>query len=88
MLFSGVAGFITTALGIALVFFPAQQITSLVSYEIWMFGGTGFFVALAAFFFFVYGRKKAVRSVRVATGAPSTSSGQALARPVEPSKTT
>jgi amino acid transporter len=82
MLFAGVAGFITTALGTALVFFPAQQITSLMSYEIWMFGGTAFFVALAAFFFFVYGRKKAPVSP-AAAGLPSTSSGQSLARPAE-----
>ena len=41
------------------MFFPAQQITSLWSYELWMFGGTLFFVGLAAFFFFVYGRRKA-----------------------------
>ncbi len=58
LLLSGVAGFVTTSLGIALVFFPAQQITSIVWYEIWMFGGTAFFAALAAFFFFVYGRRK------------------------------
>jgi glutamate:GABA antiporter len=55
---SGVSGLLTTVLGIALVFFPAQQITSLWSYELWMFGGTLFFVGLAAFFFFVYGRHK------------------------------
>jgi hypothetical protein len=35
------------------------------SYELWMFGGTLFFVGLAAFFFFVYGRRKAIRSVGV-----------------------
>jgi amino acid transporter len=55
---AGVSGMVTTILGIALVFFPAQQITSLWSYEIWMFGGTLFFIGLAAFFFFVYGRNK------------------------------
>ena len=55
---SGVSGLVTTVLGIALVFFPAQQITSLWLYEVWMFGGTLFFVGLAAFFFFVYGRRK------------------------------
>jgi glutamate:GABA antiporter len=63
---AGSSGFLTTILGIALVFFPAQQITSLWSYELWMFGGTLFFVGLAAFFFFVYGRRKALRSVRLA----------------------
>ena len=53
----------TTALGIALAFFPAVQITSLLFYEVWMFGGTLLFVGLAAFFFFVYGRRKAARKL-------------------------
>jgi glutamate:GABA antiporter len=56
---AGLCGFLTTILGIALVFFPAQQITSLWQYELWMFGGTVFFIGLAAFFFFIYGRNKA-----------------------------
>jgi len=56
---AGLSGVLTTILGIALVFFPAQQITSLWQYELWMVGGTVFFVGLAAFFFFVYGRRKA-----------------------------
>jgi amino acid transporter len=56
---SGGAGLVTTLLGIALVFFPALQITSLWQYELWMVGGTVFFLAVAAFFFFVYGRSKA-----------------------------
>jgi glutamate:GABA antiporter len=55
---AGLSGLVTTVLGIALVFFPAQQITSLWLYEVWMFGGTLFFIGLAAFFFFVYGRRK------------------------------
>jgi amino acid transporter len=55
---AGTSGLLTTTLGIALVFFPAQQITSVWSYELWMFGGTLFFIGLAAFFFFVYGRNK------------------------------
>jgi hypothetical protein len=33
---SGASGLLTTTLGIGLAFFPAQQITSIVSYEIWM----------------------------------------------------
>ncbi len=61
MLLAGVSGFLTTILGIALVFFPAQQITSLWQYELWMVGGTIFFIGLAAFFFFVYGRRKTAR---------------------------
>ena len=63
LILSGSSGLITTILGIALVFFPAQQVTSLLSYEVWMFGGTLFFVGLAAFFFFVYGRRKSARQI-------------------------
>jgi hypothetical protein len=58
LIFAGASGMVTTILGIALAFFPAQQITSLRSYEAWMVGGTLLFVGLAAFFFFVYGRRK------------------------------
>ena len=58
MFAAGLSGLLTTILGIALVFFPAQQITSLLLYEVWMVGGTLFFIGLAAFFFFVYGRRK------------------------------
>lgn len=58
LILSGISGFVTTTLGIALAFFPAQQIKSLLSYEIWMIGGTLIFIGLAAFFFFVYGRRK------------------------------
>jgi len=67
LVLAGVSGFGTTVFGIALVFFPAQQITSLWSYEIWMFGGTLFFVGLAGFFFFVYGRRKVNRVVTAAS---------------------
>jgi amino acid transporter len=63
LIFAGVSGLLTTILGIALAFFPAQQITSVLSYEVWMFGGTLLFIGLAAFFFFVYGRRKAARKV-------------------------
>jgi len=80
LLVSGICGFVTTLLGIVLVFFPAQQITSIVSYEVWMIGGTLFFVALAAFFFFVYGHRKLKNQGRGATGVP--------ARPAERSSAT
>jgi amino acid transporter len=63
MFIAGSSGLLTTILGIALVFFPAQQISSLFWYEVWMIGGTLFFVGLAAFFFFVYGRRKVVREI-------------------------
>jgi amino acid transporter len=58
LLFAGFSGFLTTSLGIALAFFPAKQITSVWKYEFKMFGFTLGFLALAAFFFFVYGRLK------------------------------
>jgi len=63
---AGTSGLLTTILGIALVFFPAQQITSLWKYELWMFGGTLFFVGLAAFFFFIYGRRKQLQKASIA----------------------
>jgi len=58
LVLAGISGLVTTILGIVLVFFPAQQISSLWSYELWMFGGTLFFVGLAAFFFYLYGGRK------------------------------
>ncbi len=64
---AGASGLVTTTLGIILAFFPAQQITSLWLYEVKMGGGTLFFIGLAAFFFFVYGRRKALH--QVASGA-------------------
>jgi glutamate:GABA antiporter len=69
LFFAGASGLVTTILGIALAFFPAQQITSIMSYEVWMFGGTLLFIGLAAFFFFVYGRRKAAR--KLAAMAPA-----------------
>ncbi|HET9801859.1 MAG TPA: APC family permease, partial [Candidatus Acidoferrum sp.] len=61
---AGVSGLLTTTLGIALAYFPAQQIRSLAWYEVWMVGGTIVFIGAAAFFFFIYGRRKqAMRAV-------------------------
>jgi len=77
MFVAGLSGLLTTTLGIALVFFPAQQISSLFWYEVWMVGGTMFFVGLAAFFFFVYGRKKVVKPVLVETAASAVPAGEA-----------
>src|SRR5438105_1687487 len=37
---AGLSGLITTTLGIGLVFFPARHVTSLLVYELWMWGGT------------------------------------------------
>ncbi|GAC1430938.1 MAG: APC family permease [Terriglobales bacterium] len=62
---AGGSGLLTTILGIVLAFSPAKQITSVWRYEITMVGLTIFFVGLAAFFFFVYGRRK---TQHVATG--------------------
>jgi glutamate:GABA antiporter len=58
LLVAGSSGLITTVIGIVVAFFPASQITSVLKYEFTMFGLTLFFIALAAFFFFVYGRRK------------------------------
>ena len=66
LVLAGFSGFVTTTLGIVLAFFPAQTITSLKSYEFKMFGGTLFFIGLAAFFFFIYGGRKA-RAAALAT---------------------
>jgi len=63
LVFAGASGFLTTLLGIALAFFPAKQITSVWKYEMKMFGFTLFFLLLAVFFFFVYGRLKSPRGV-------------------------
>jgi amino acid transporter len=63
LILSGFSGLLTTILGIALAFFPAVQITSILSYEVWMFGGTLSFIGLAAFFFFIYGRRNSVREL-------------------------
>src|SRR5260370_42396892 len=61
LILAGASGLVTTALGIGLAFFPAQQITSLFSYEVWIWGGTLLFVVAAAFFFFVYVCRKTAR---------------------------
>jgi amino acid transporter len=74
---AGASGLLTTILAIALVFFPAQQITSLWWYEAWMVGGTLFFVGLAAFFFFVYSRHKAQQKIRAGTTAAALPAGEA-----------
>jgi glutamate:GABA antiporter len=63
LILAGASGLVTTILGTALAFFPAQQIRSIFLYEVWMIGGTLLFIGLAAFFFFVYGRKKAARKL-------------------------
>ena len=60
LIFAGASGLLTTTIAIIVAFFPASKVTSLWRYETTMFGLTLFFVGLAAFFFFVYGRRKTV----------------------------
>jgi hypothetical protein len=48
--------------------FPGAADHVAVWYELWMFGGTLFFIGLAAFFFFVYGRHKAAQPERSSLG--------------------
>jgi glutamate:GABA antiporter len=68
---AGSSGLLTTILGIVLAFSPARQITSIWRYEATMFGLTCFFIAMAVFFFFVYGRRKVhVRPGTAARGLP------------------
>ncbi len=68
---AGASGLLTTALGILLQYFPPQLIQSLVTYETEMVLGTVFFVGLAAYFFFVYGKRKGPEQVAVGTAASS-----------------
>jgi len=65
LMLAGVSGLLTTSLGILLVFFPSQSITSLKLYEIKMVGGTALFIGLAWFFFFIYGRRKSQRQLAI-----------------------
>ena len=60
---AGVSGTVTTAIAKVVAFFPAQQISSVLRYEIWMAGGTLLFIGLAAFFFYVYGSRKQARKL-------------------------
>jgi amino acid transporter len=65
---AGISGFIVTCLGTALAFFPPPDITSKGTFEIKMWVGTIVLLALAGFFFFVYGNRKIAAQVD-ATGA-------------------
>ncbi len=69
LILSGASGLLTTILAIMVAFSPAKQITSVWRYEVKMFGLTLFFIALAAFFFFVYGRRKARKASILAAGS-------------------
>lgn len=63
LLAAGISGLATTIIAMVVAFFPAQQISSVFRYEIWMVGGTLLFIGLAAFFFYVYGGRKAARKL-------------------------
>ncbi len=80
LVLAGSSGLITTVAAIVVAFFPASQIKSVLKYELSMFGLTLFFIALAAFFFFVYGSRKVRQRVDGGTGV--------LARPAERSSAT
>jgi glutamate:GABA antiporter len=69
LVLTGASGLLTTILAMVVAFFPAKQINSVLRYELWMFGGTLAFIGLAAFFFFIYGRRKAAR--KLAAAAPA-----------------
>ncbi|HUY14607.1 MAG TPA: APC family permease [Terriglobia bacterium] len=58
LVLAGSSGWLMTMLGIVFAFYPAQQITPILSYETWMAGGTLAFIGLAVFFFYVYGHRK------------------------------
>jgi len=66
LLVAGSCGMVTTILGMGVAFIPSHQIESIRLFEIKMFTGTIFFIGLAWFFFFVYGRRKAARKLAAA----------------------
>jgi len=69
LLFAGTSGLVTTILGIGVAFIPSHQIESIRLFELKMCIGTLLFIGLAAFFFFIYGRRKAAR--KLAAAAPA-----------------
>ena len=69
LILAGLSGLLTTVLGICLQYFPPLLIKSLPTYEFEMVSGTVLFLGLAAYFFFVYGRRKAPQPVGVGTAA-------------------
>ena len=60
---AGISGFVVTCLGTTLAFFPPPDITSKGTFEIKMWVGTIVLLALAGFFFFVYGNRKTAPQV-------------------------
>jgi len=76
---AGASGLVTTIVAIVVAFFPASQITSVLKYELSMFGLTLFFVALAAFFFLYMDGASPERTMFL-WGRPSTSDQPSAAR--------
>lgn len=54
---SGYSGFVVTSIGMILAFYPSPEIASKLTFELKMWAGTLVLIALAAFFFFVYGNR-------------------------------
>lgn len=70
--FAGISGFATTAIGMIMAFIPPVDRRETVwLFELKMLVGCAFFIGFAAFFFFVYSRRK-VRQVAVVGIAPGT----------------
>jgi glutamate:GABA antiporter len=72
LILSGISGLLTTSMGIVLQYFPPQLVTSLRTYELEMILGTLFFIGLAAYFFFIYGRHRVGGEIGVGTAALTT----------------
>ena len=72
LLLAGTSGLFTSILASVLAFFPAQQITSILAYETWMFGGTAAFIGLAIFSFYIYARRKERRAAVLAEPSAPT----------------
>jgi glutamate:GABA antiporter len=65
---AGSCGLATTILGMGVAFVPSHQIESIWLFEWKMSIGTLFFIGLAWFFFFVYGRRKAALQLAARAG--------------------
>jgi len=66
---AGACGLATTILGMGVAFIPSHQIESIRLFELKMCTGTLLFIGLAAFFFFVYGRRKVTRKLAAVASA-------------------
>jgi amino acid transporter len=77
LILCGLSGLLTTILGICLQYFPPLLIKSLGIYELEMVGGTIVFFGLAAYFFFIYGRKKLPQQVHLGTSASPVPASEA-----------